>query len=112
MTKVYVLLFLLAATMVAAPMWWPATAADTGTPALRSWQAKRIAYNYAIKEQRPLYVVTNVRCLSKYRCVARGEEPGYLDFDAGPDVTRTLIERRGYQFWVRDPFSRYWRRWL
>ena len=86
-------------------------AADDAAPALRKWQARRVVYGYAIREQRPLFRVTGVSC-SGFRCRVVGEEPGYLFLEDGPDVTVTLVERRRFQFWVRDPFSRVWVRWL
>lgn len=84
--------------------------ADGGPPALRGWQAKRIAYGYTISQQRPGYLVVRVARRSRYRLAVTGHEPGYLG--VAPDVTVTLVERRGYQLWVRDPFTEGWRRWL
>lgn len=81
-------------------------------PALRGWQARRIAYGYAVQQERPGYVVRRVIRRSKYRIEVIGNEPGYLGPLEGPDVTHTMIERRKYQLWVRDPFSRDWSRWL
>jgi len=81
-------------------------------PPLRAWQAKRIAYNYAIQQKRPGYLAVDVRCPRRYRCRVIGHEPGYLFEEDGPDVTLTLVERRRYALWVRDPFSEVWYRWL
>lgn len=83
-----------------------------GPPTLRNWQAKRIAYGYAIQQQRPGYTVVKLERRSRHRIAVTGHEPGYLGPLDGPDVTVTLIERRDYQFWVFDPLIRDWQRWL
>lgn len=107
----------IAAALVAAVLLLAAPAeASTGGPSLHRWQAKRIAYGYAIQQQRPAYRVVAVTC-RKRRCRVIGHEPGYLCEvgDCEPDVTTTLVERRGRrgcQFWVRDPLAYFWRRWL
>lgn len=81
-------------------------------PALRAWQASRVAYGYAIHQRRPGYVVVDTERRSRYRIAVTGHEPGYLFLEDGPDVTVTLVERRGYQLWVRDPFTGNRSRWL
>lgn len=89
-----------------------ALAALAGVPALRLWQARRIAYGWAIAGGRPGYEVLDVTPLSRLRAAVAGREPGYTGDLLDPDLTTTLVERRGYQFWVRDPFTRAWGRWL
>lgn len=83
-------------------------------PALRGWQARRVAYSYTIAQKRPAYTVVKLEHRSSYRIAVTGHEPGYLcgNVECEPDVTVTLVERRGYQFWVRDPFVHHWKRWL
>ena len=82
------------------------------SPGLRLWQARRVAYSYAAQQQRPAYKVVKVKRLSNVRVAVTGEETGYLFPEDGPDVTVTLVERRNYQFWLKDPFLRSWVRWL
>ena len=90
-----------------------ATAHDDDVPPLREWQAKRVAYGYAIAGDRPLYVVTGTARRSRHRVAVTAREPGSGPADTlEPDVTVTLVERRGFQFWVRDPFTGGWSRWL
>lgn len=87
--------------------------AEGRPPALREWQAKRVAYGYAVAQLRPGYVVVGAARVSRYRIAVTGNEPG-----SGPadilelDVTVTLVERRRYALWLRDPFVSNWLRWL
>lgn len=88
----------------------PLATVARNVPPLREWQAKRVAYGYAVQQRRPGYRVVKTRRVSPSRVAVHGEEPGYLG--EAPDVTVTLVERRRFQFWVRDPFTGRWVRWL
>lgn len=86
------------------------TPCTTSVPPLHKWQAARVARWLAFDQHRPLYRVVRMRNVSPVRVKVVGHEPGYLGDN--PDVTTTVVERRIFQLWVRDPWTGDWSRRL
>lgn len=107
----------LSALLVAAGLAFPATAhapVATGPPSLREWQAKRVTVAHARAQRRPGFRVERTARLGVYRIRVCWSEPGYLGPLDGRDYGCDLVERRGYELWLRDDavMGGFWVRWL
>lgn len=83
-------------------------------PSLRVWQAKRVDSAYALENLRPDFRVERAARINRRTVRVCWSEPGYVLPMDGRDYGCDLVQRRSYEWWIRDDSvgSPFWVRWL